>query len=272
MMCSLKERKFERGDIVRITAIGYYNGRKAMVLNEVIGSDKSYTVWFDYDTPEPYTKVFAEEHLELIESAEEKKNAGLSKNAEKHPYRAEVEKLLDRQEEKGIDKYGVTLDQNTTLTDAQRIEHLEEELVDALMYCEHLKAGISGDGLTANEYQRAALRTAQIDTMSRNDLLQNGVMGLCGEAGECVDIVKKVMFQGHDLDKEALALEISDCLWYAAVAAYAIGYKLSDVMEANIKKLKERYPNGFDKARSINRKEYKSEKGNSEKVSSDLSD
>lgn len=263
----MREREFKRGDIVRITAIGSYNGRKAMVLNEVIGSDKSYTIWFDYDTPELYTKVFAEEHLELIEPAEEKKNVGLSKNAEKHPYRAAVEKLLDQQEQKGIDKYGVTLDQNTTLTDAQRIEHLEEELVDALMYCEHLKAGISNDGLTANEYQRAALRTAQIDKYGKNELLLNGVMGLCGEAGEVIDLVKKWKFQGHELDKEKLMRECGDASWYLSLIAYALGYDLSDVFNTNIEKLKERFPDGFSKERSINRKEYKSDGGDSAKVS-----
>lgn len=268
----MSEREFKNGDIVRITAIGPYNGCKAKVLDEVIGSDKSYTVWFNYDTPEPYMKVFAEEHLELIEPAEEKKNVELRKNAEKHPYRAAVEKLLDRQEEKGISKYGVTLDKNVTLTGTQRIEHLEEELIDALMYCEHLKAGISGSALTADDYQRAALRTAQTDKFSPDDLLQNGVMGLCGEAGEVIDIVKKVMFQGHELSRKDIRDELGDVAWYWSLACYALGFKASEVLEANIEKLKDRYKDGFSKERSINRKEYKSEEGTPEEVSHDLSD
>lgn len=271
----MKEKKFERGDKVCIHCLGRWNGVIGKVIGKVYDEESGsfllgYYVDLGFGTPESYTEVFAEEHLDLIMESEKEDKAGEIKDAEKHPYRMAVEKLLDRQEEKGIFKYGVTLDKNTTLTGTQRIEHLEEELIDALMYCEHLKAGIGGDNLTADDYQRAALRTAQIDTMSPDDLLQNGVMGLCGEAGECVDIVKKVMFQGHSLDKEALALEISDCLWYAAVAAYAIGYKLSDVMEANIKKLKERYPDGFSKERSINRKENKSEGSDFSKVSPDL--
>lgn len=47
-----------------------------------------------------------------------------------------------RQEEKGRKKYGVPLEENTTLNFEERIEYLQEELVDALKYCEHLKEGV----------------------------------------------------------------------------------------------------------------------------------
>lgn len=50
---------------------------------------------------------------------------------------------------------------------------------------------------TGDIYQEEAMRTA---AGMYGDLLQNGVMGLCGEAGECIDIVKKHLFQGHELD------------------------------------------------------------------------
>lgn len=185
-------------------------------------------------------------------------------------YRECIKNLLDKQIEKGLSKYGVLIEDNNTLTSEQRIEHLEEELVDALMYCEHLKAGISGSGLTADDYQRAALRTAQTDKYSEDELLLNGVMGLCGEAGEIIDLVKKWKFQGHELNKEHIIQELGDCAWYLAVSAYASGFPLSGVLYANIEKLKERYPDGFSKERSINRKEYKPEGGDSTKVSLDL--
>lgn len=169
-----------------------------------------------------------------------------------HPetYRNNIVELIDAQRSKGISKYGGTLEENTTLTDDQRIRHVQEELVDGLMYCEHLKAALASDGMTANDYQRAALRTAGDD---KNAWLINGVMGLCGEAGECIDIIKKTQFQGHELDKEHLAEELGDVAWYLAVTAKAIGYNLSDIFKMNVEKLKKRYPEGFDKDRSINR-------------------
>lgn len=273
----MKEKGFERGDKVYIHCLGRWNGVKGKVRGKVYDEESGiflhvYYVDLNFDTPEPYTEVFAEEHLELIVEPKKEEKAGEIKDAEKHPYRMAVEKLLDRQEEKGISKYGVTLDKNTTLTGTQRIEHLEEELVDALMYCEHLKAGIGGDNLTADDYQRAALRTAQTDKFPMDALLLNGVMGLCGEAGECIDLVKKYRFQGHRLDYDVLKKELGDVAWYLAVASYGAGFRLSEVLNQNIEKLKERYPDGFDKARSINRKEYKSDGGNSPKVSADVPD
>lgn len=104
--------------------------------------------------------------------------------------------------------------------------------------------------MTFNEYQKEAMRIAS--GMS-GYLLLNGVMGLNGEAGECIDIVKKYMFQGHELDKEHIAKELSDCLWYIAVAAEGIGYKLDDIAEMNVEKLRKRYPDGFSTERSVNR-------------------
>ena len=160
-------------------------------------------------------------------------------------------KLNAKQEAKGKSKYGVPLEENTTLTRKQRIEHLEEELIDGLKYCEHLKA-IDDDGITANDYQRSAMRTAGDDEES---YLLNGVMGLCGESGEVIDLVKKHLHQGHELDPVKIVEELGDVLWYCALIAEAVGATLSEVMLTNIKKLEERYPSGFDKARSIHREE-----------------
>ena len=106
--------------------------------------------------------------------------------------------------------------------------------------------------MTINEYQKLAMTTLN-PALSQKDVLINGVMGLCGESGEAIDIVKKWLAQGHELDKEKLAKELGDICWYLAETATALGYDLEDIMAANIEKLKKRYPAGFDAARSINR-------------------
>ena len=110
-----------------------------------------------------------------------------------------------------------------------------------------------GDTMDANEYQRLAMRTLNPE-LDRTQVLTNAVMGLSGESGEATDIVKRHLFQGHELDREALAAELGDVCWYVAEAATALGLELSDVLEANIAKLQVRYPEGFDSDRSINRK------------------
>lgn len=107
--------------------------------------------------------------------------------------------------------------------------------------------------LTPNQYQEAALRTAN-KSLSQMEQLQNGVMGLTGESGECADLLKKHLFQGHELDKIHFAKELGDVAWYLAVSADALGYSLETIFKMNIDKLKARYPDGFNTDLSVHRK------------------
>lgn len=106
--------------------------------------------------------------------------------------------------------------------------------------------------MTINEYQKNALRTAN-KSLSPIQQLENGLMGLNGEAGESIDILKKHLFQGHELDREHIAKELGDVAWYLAVSAEAIGYDLETIMQMNVDKLRARYPEGFDTEHSLYR-------------------
>lgn len=106
--------------------------------------------------------------------------------------------------------------------------------------------------MTANEYQTMALRTLN-PALDKRDVLLNGVMGLCGEAGEAIDLVKKHLHQGHALDREALLKELGDIAWYLAETAHALDADLETVLRGNIDKLRRRYPEGFDTEKSIDR-------------------
>lgn len=108
--------------------------------------------------------------------------------------------------------------------------------------------------MTANEYQQQALRTLN-PALDKRDVLINGVMGLCGEAGEAIDIVKKHLAQGHELDREGLIKELGDVAWYLAETAWALDVPLEEVLQRNLDKLRARYPDGFDSERSIGRAE-----------------
>ena len=103
-----------------------------------------------------------------------------------------------------------------------------------------------------NEYQRLAMKTLN-PKLDKKDILINGVMGLCGEAGEAIDIVKKHLAQGHELHKEKLVEELGDVAWYLAEAAYALDMDLNTILENNILKLKKRFPEGFKVSDSVNR-------------------
>lgn len=106
--------------------------------------------------------------------------------------------------------------------------------------------------MTINEYQQLAMTTLN-PALNKKDVLINGVMGLCGESGEVIDLVKKHLAQGHDLDREKMIKELGDVAWYLAETAYALDVPLEEVFRRNIEKLKVRYPEGFDPQRSIHR-------------------
>lgn len=108
--------------------------------------------------------------------------------------------------------------------------------------------------MTVNEYQQLAMTTLN-KKLNKKDMLINGVMGLCGESGEAIDIVKKHLAQGHDLDKEHLIKELGDIAWYIAETATALDVTLEEVLTRNIEKLKRRYPDGFAVSKSTNRTE-----------------
>jgi NTP pyrophosphatase (non-canonical NTP hydrolase) len=95
-----------------------------------------------------------------------------------------------------------------------------------------------------NDYQKRALTTA-ID--SGHELMQRA-LGICGEAGEIAEKLKKWhRDQGADeklLDKEGLAHELGDVLWYVATLADHLGYKLEDIAEYNLDKLASRQERG----------------------------
>ena len=108
--------------------------------------------------------------------------------------------------------------------------------------------------MTINEYQKLAMPTLN-PALDKKDVLINGVMGLCGASGEAIDIVKKHLAQGHELDREHLIKELGDIAWYLAEVATVLDVELEEVLVKNIEKLKARYPEGFSVEKSLNRTE-----------------
>ena len=108
--------------------------------------------------------------------------------------------------------------------------------------------------MTINEYQKLAMTTLN-PKLDKKDVLINGVMGLCGESGEAIDIVKKHLAQGHELDREHLIKELGDVAWSLAETATALDVTLEEVLCQNIEKLKKRYPQGFEVEKSVGRQE-----------------
>jgi NTP pyrophosphatase (non-canonical NTP hydrolase) len=106
--------------------------------------------------------------------------------------------------------------------------------------------------MTLAEYQSLAARTLGRDR-THEQQLANAALGLSGEAGEVADTMKKHLFHQHPLDRDAMAKELGDCLWYVAAMATVLEMDLDEVAERNIEKLRRRYPEGFSFERSRNR-------------------
>ena len=107
--------------------------------------------------------------------------------------------------------------------------------------------------MLANTYQSLAARTIN-SNLSSDETLMHALHGLAGEVGEIHSIFQK-KYQGHVVDKEHLIKEMGDLLWFIAELCTAIGCDMESVMKTNIKKLKERYPEGFEEEKSLHRKE-----------------
>lgn len=107
--------------------------------------------------------------------------------------------------------------------------------------------------MTLDEYQCAAWKTAEMPGKTRLERLSVFGLGVAGEAGEVADIIKKFVGHDHPIDDNKLIKELGDVLWYISCIARERGFGLSVVANANILKLKKRYPDGFSAERSLNR-------------------
>ena len=93
-------------------------------------------------------------------------------------------------------------------------------------------------------FQEEALRSMRSD-LPYEAICSNMCMGLAGETGETVDIFKKHIYQGKDLDINDVIEEVGDILWYIANLCNVNKITMKECMESNVEKLRKRYPNGF---------------------------
>ena len=98
--------------------------------------------------------------------------------------------------------------------------------------------------MTFQEFQRACERThdAPFPECERLPVM---ALGLCGEAGEVADLVKKYMWHGKAFPDREIANELGDVLWYVSDIATSLGLTLEDIAAQNVEKLRRRYPDGF---------------------------
>jgi NTP pyrophosphatase (non-canonical NTP hydrolase) len=108
--------------------------------------------------------------------------------------------------------------------------------------------------MNLDDFQKEACGVGQSD-LDDERLLAGWGLGLGGEAGEIQEHIKKHVLYGKSLPVAKLHEELGDLLWYVAAVSDLLGFDLSSVARANIRKLHARYPNGFSQADALARKD-----------------
>lgn len=104
---------------------------------------------------------------------------------------------------------------------------------------EYVEKMAAGPYLNFDEFMGSCQKTAN------SQQLLGAALGLTGEAGEFADHLKKVIFQGKDLDTDLLAKELGDIYWYWLLACIGIGKSPKQVLQVTRAKIESRYPQGF---------------------------
>ena len=146
---------------------------------------------------------------------------------------------------------------------SERIRYLERKLRDVESLNDSLMKELARRQGCQTEIREHDADIYQLDVLKYAPDYQHympnvlyAAIGMCGEAGEVSELVKKYAYHGHAMDTEHLARELGDVLWYVSYMADLFGYSLGEIMEMNQDKLAKRYPDGkFDAERSRNRKE-----------------
>jgi NTP pyrophosphatase (non-canonical NTP hydrolase) len=109
--------------------------------------------------------------------------------------------------------------------------------------------------MQASDYQKLAARTLidkpDFAITDEQVMIVWNAIGLAGETGELVDLIKKGIFHQHGLDLEKVKKELGDVLWYVAALCTKLDIDLGEVMTANIEKLRQRYPTGYNSEDSL---------------------
>ena len=138
----------------------------------------------------------------------------------------------------------------------QQLDSMEKK-VDTKKYVEFVNAVTSQP---SKDNEAFIYRLQELEGQGfRSERLLTASVGMCAEAGEFTEVVKKIIFQGKPVNEENLfhlKRELGDIMWYVAQACMGLGTSLDEIIEMNVDKLKARYPGGeFDVHYSENRKE-----------------
>ena len=129
-------------------------------------------------------------------------------------------------------------------------------MIDPIKYAEFVNAVTSQQ---SKEHEAFVYRVQELEGQGfPSERLLTASVGMCAEAGEFTEVVKKIVFQGKPVNEDNLfhlKRELGDIMWYVMQACMGLGTDLNEIIEMNVEKLASRYPDGaFDVHFSENRK------------------
>jgi len=129
-------------------------------------------------------------------------------------------------------------------------------MIDPIKYAEFVNAVTSKQ---SKEHEAFVYRIQELEGQGfPSERLLTASVGMCAEAGEFTEVVKKIVFQGKPVNEDNLfhlKRELGDIMWYVMQACMGLGTDLNEIIEMNVEKLASRYPDGaFDVHFSENRK------------------
>ena len=130
-------------------------------------------------------------------------------------------------------------------------------MIDPIKYAEFVNAVTSQQ---SKDHEAFVYRIQELEGQGfPSERLLTASVGMCAEAGEFTEVVKKIVFQGKPVNEDNLfhlKRELGDIMWYVMQACMGLGTDLNEIIEMNVEKLSARYPAGaFDVHFSENRKE-----------------
>ena len=118
------------------------------------------------------------------------------------------------------------------------------------------------DEVTSKDTKSHSFFKENLDIMKEKNVqpsrLLCAAIGLAGEVGEFNGIIKKALFQGRELNEDTIThmkKELGDVMWYVAQGCMALNTTIDEIIDMNEEKLRERFPDGFNKQSNENRKE-----------------
>ena len=130
-------------------------------------------------------------------------------------------------------------------------------MIDPIKYAQFVNAVTSQQ---SKDHEAFVYRIQELEGQEfPSERLLTASVGMCAEAGEFTEVVKKIVFQGKPVNEDNLfhlKRELGDIMWYVMQACMGLGTDLNEIIEMNVEKLASRYPDGaFDVHFSENRKE-----------------